>query len=132
MLSERPAATSNPTGRMVLIVDDDPTLVESLAELLDEEGYVVEGFTDARLALARLETGVRPDLILLDYMMPVMTGEEFLDALDRTGARIEVVLFTALHDGALASAQSRVARVIRKPFDLDELLAVIDRLSHAA
>lgn len=118
--------------RTVLIVDDDPMLVESLGELLDEEGYLVEGFTDARLALARLEAGARPHLVLLDYLMPTMTGEEFLDALDRAGIGLEVVLFTALHDGALSSTRGRVAGVVRKPFDLDELLTTIGRLSQAA
>lgn len=124
--------TSSSTGRAVLIVDDDPTLVESLVELLDEEGYAVEGFTDARLALARLAAGARPDLVLLDYLMPAMTGEEFLDALDRSGIAVEVVLFSALHDGALSSTRARVAGVVRKPFDLDELLTTVGRLSRAA
>jgi two-component system response regulator MprA len=126
------SSKSSSSARAVLIVDDDPTLVESLVELLDEEGYAVEGFTDARLALARLAEGARPDLVLLDYLMPAMTGEEFLDALDRSGIAVEVVLFSALHDGALTSARARVAGIVRKPFDLDELLATVGRLSHAA
>ena len=52
--SGRDADETGRARRRVLIVDDDPVLVDSLRELLHEEGYAVEGFTDARVALARL------------------------------------------------------------------------------
>lgn len=115
--------------RSVVIVDDDPVLVESLRELLHEEGYAVEGFTDARVALGRLQAGETPDLVLLDYLMPGMTGEEFIEAVDAAGLELRILLFTAMHESAFQPASSRIAGVIRKPFDLDPLLETLDRLS---
>src|SRR5260221_132606 len=95
---QNPARVSSSSPPSVLIVDDDPVLVDSLRDLLSEEGYDTEGFTDARLALERLRGGARPSVLLLDYVMPVMSGEQFLDALDSAGISLKVVLFTAMHE----------------------------------
>jgi CheY-like chemotaxis protein len=116
----------------VLIVDDDPVLVDALRELLNEEGYSVEGYTEPSRALDRLLREDRPELVLLDYVMPSMNGEQFLEALDGAGIRVPVVLFTAMNDSQLPRRASHVASVIKKPFDLDCLLAVLDRLRTSA
>jgi CheY-like chemotaxis protein len=131
------ASSSGPTtageGRRaaprLLIVDDDPLLADSLSELLQEEGYEVETFNDARLALERLKSGPPPNALLLDYLMPLMSGEEFLDALEGAGVHVKVILFTALHESALAAPAGRVAALVRKPFDLDPLLETIARIA---
>jgi two-component system chemotaxis response regulator CheY len=127
--SGRDADETGRARRRVLIVDDDPVLVDSLRELLHEEGYAVEGFTDARVALARLRAGARPDVVLLDYLMPAMTGEQFIEELDASGLHPRIVLFTAMHESAFQPKSSSIAGVIRKPFDLDPLLETLDRLS---
>ena len=119
----------------VLIVDDDDDLRSTLADLLAAEGYKVAAFGDARSALAALEDGQRPFLILLDLMMPGMSGWEFRAAqLERAAlASIPVVLVTAAtrmlnHDGHALSG----LEILRKPFDLDVLLALVDRYAGRA
>jgi CheY-like chemotaxis protein len=61
----------------VLIVDDDRDIREVLGELLVDEGFNVEAAWNGETALARLEAGFRPDVIVLDLMMPVMDGLTF-------------------------------------------------------
>ena len=114
----------------MLIVDDDPSLVDALRDLLLEEGYAVEAFTDPPAALERLVAGAPPDLMLLDYVMPGMNGRELLDALASKGVEVPTVLFTAMSASDLEREQG-VACVIRKPFDLERLLDAIRRLPGA-
>jgi CheY-like chemotaxis protein len=65
-----------PTTR-VLIVDDDREIREVLGELLRDEGFAVEAAWNGETALARLQAGFQPDVIVLDIMMPVMDGLTF-------------------------------------------------------
>ncbi len=122
------APSTDEGKRSVYIVDDDPALVEALTELLREEGYAVEAFTDACVALARLEEGERPDVVLLDYLMPRMTGGEFLVALERAGIDLPVMLFTAMNESRVQVPRRNVRTVIRKPFDLERLLEELSRI----
>jgi len=116
---------------LVFIVDDDPALVEALAELLRDEGYRVEAYTVATEALARLEAGLRPDVILLDYLMPAMNGDEFLGALDRANVDVPVMLLSAMNESRVPMRARRVRAVIRKPFDLERLLDELSQLKAA-
>lgn len=109
----------------IFVVDDDLALVDSLTDLLADEGYRVEGFTQPLEALARLRAGARPRALLLDYVMPEMTGEEFLAALASTGVEVPVLLLSGVSDPPL---RGDVAGVITKPFDIDRLLGALDRL----
>ena len=110
----------------VLIVDDDPEIVEVLEEVLREEGFAASGYTDPTLALSMLqkEPAKRPDLILLDCVMPLMTGGEFLEALRKSEIETPVLMLTALSDPNFCVAPG-AAHVINKPFDLDQLVAEI-------
>jgi CheY-like chemotaxis protein len=122
-------ACNDQPGRFVFIVDDDDALVEALTELLREEGYVVEAHTVASKALARLESGARPDVILLDYLMPEMKGSEFLTALDRAGIEVPVMLLSAMNESRVDVPIRQVRAMIRKPFDLDRLLSELSRVA---
>jgi two-component system response regulator MprA len=76
-------ATASPIGATdlepltVLLVDDEQDVLRALSELLESEGYKVVTATDGRDALERLHGGLRPDVILLDLMMPGMDGWDF-------------------------------------------------------
>ncbi len=67
---------ASPTVR-VLIVDDDRDIRETLGDLLTDEGFEVEAAWNGETALSRLAEGFRPDVIVLDVMMPVMDGLTF-------------------------------------------------------
>ena len=118
----------------LVIVDDDDDLRSTLAHLLTAEGYKVAAFGDGRTALAALQNGQRPFLILLDLMMPGMSGWEFRAAqLEHAAlASIPVVVVTAArmlndHQQALSGVE-----ILRKPFDLEVLLALVDRYAGRA
>lgn len=109
----------------IVIVDDDPHLLETLEALLMAEGYAAECYTDPLEALARLRQGPTPDLVLLDCIMPGLTGGELCEALVESGVDVPVVLMTALADPSFAVHPER-ASILNKPFLIDDLLAEID------
>lgn len=116
----------------VLIVEDDEDIVENVTFLLEGEGYRVDSAPNGRAALAALAMpNLPPAVILLDLMMPVMTGYEFREAqlADPRIAGVPVVLMTA--DGHLFEKTERLgaAAAIGKPFDIDQLLAVVGRFA---
>jgi CheY-like chemotaxis protein len=116
-----------PAGRpLILVVDDDPDILDALSEILEAEGYEVDRARHGQEALARIDQR-RPDLILLDLMMPVMDGWEFAHALRRRpdGASYPVVVLSADRQ---AGAKARVVGArgfLAKPFELNELLRVV-------
>ena len=116
----------------ILIVDDDSDLRLALTELLEEEGYAVEGAADGRGALVKLQAGLRPSLILLDLMMPGMNGWDFRTAQleDPTLRALPVVVVTA-SGSDLATIQSQLGSVelVAKPIHPAELLDVVGRLA---
>jgi CheY-like chemotaxis protein len=114
---------------MVLVVDDDEDIRAAIAEVLTLKGYRVAGAADGKEALERLRAGVRPCVILLDLMMPVMDGRQFRDEQQRDPrfAHIPVVLFsgdTLLDQSVEALAP---AGYLRKPLEMLELLATVAR-----
>jgi CheY-like chemotaxis protein len=109
-------------GKRVLVVDDDQDIRETLAELLTDEGYLVESASNGREALTTLRNGVRPDVILLDLMMPVMDGYQFRDEqrADPLLASIPVIVITAGSNPSLSALGANM--FVPKPLDLGRLL----------
>jgi len=116
------------SSRLLLIVDDDPGIRESLADLLNDEGYVVMTAVNGQDALARLRASDSlPCVILLDLMMPVMSGPEFYDEMrnDTALADIPVVVISA--DGnARTKAQSMGGELIAKPVRIETVLDAVE------
>jgi DNA-binding response OmpR family regulator len=106
--------------RSILVVDDDRTIVALLVELLDEEGYRVRYAFDGRAALQGVAHDL-PDLVLTDVMMPDVDGLSLLRRLRRLGYLMPVVLMSAVSQ----TIDEPGVPFVRKPFDLDTLLAVI-------
>lgn len=111
----------------VLIVDDEPVLRAVLHEVLVEEGYTVLEAADGRAMLALVERN-RPDLVLMDVMMPGLDGRDAYQALRGRPdpAAVPVVMMSAaVHPTGL---DPTFAAFVPKPFVLDHLLAVVTRL----
>jgi CheY-like chemotaxis protein len=114
--------------RTLLVVDDEVGITEALRELLSEEGFLVLTARNGREGLERVAEK-RPDLIVLDYMMPVMDGREMMKALEGepTTRDIPVLLVSAMPRASLP-ADCKPMHFLRKPFNLDQLLVHVRRL----
>jgi CheY-like chemotaxis protein len=116
--------------RRVLVVDDDPSIQGFLAEALVDEGYRVRTAANGREALAILGEW-RPDLILLDLMMPEMDGWAFRGEQRAMPAvsDVPVIVLSATRELAARTRDLQPVQVVSKPFDLEALLGTIDRLT---
>ncbi len=115
----------------VLLVEDEPDIRATLADCLQAQGYETVEAGDGRQALDRLRQGVRPDLIVLDLMMPVMDGWRFLARLARLpgGDRIPVVVATAATRSDPRVRRLSPAAFLFKPFGIDEFCETVARLA---
>jgi len=114
--------------RDVLIVDDDPDIRDAVGECLRYEGYDVHSATDGRDALDRLEYGLRPAVILLDLMMPVLNGFDVLEALkSRPEWKSIPVVIVSANRGYEAEDLSGAVSILRKPVNVDRLLAAVEQ-----
>ncbi len=123
------------TATRVLVVDDEPQVVWMLRFSLEAEGYQTYSARDGRAALEEIREH-RPSVVLLDIMMPVMDGWSVLEELrslpEAERPRVVVVSARAsLRDRAKASELGADA-FITKPFNVDDLLAVVDGLKAAS
>jgi DNA-binding response OmpR family regulator len=99
---------------------------EALQAALEDAGLAVRTAEHGKAALETLDTW-RPDLILLDLMMPVMDGWAFREAQRArpTAARIPVIVLSAARGLTQTAESLRAAQVIPKPFDLEEVIAAV-------
>ena len=111
---------------MVLIIEDEDDVREAFADLLKHRGYHVTTAANGQEALAFLAQHPDPCVVLLDLVMPVMDGWQFLSALqsDPALAQLPVVIVSA-HAGSHPPAGS--IEILRKPFELDDFFAVVER-----
>jgi two-component system sensor histidine kinase ChiS len=113
----------------VLVVEDDPDVREAVVDLLEEQVPWIEvsSASDGMEALELLESGAEPCLALLDVMMPVMNGLEFLDALrDRQLApEMRVVLISAYVQVARHVNYPGITGLLPKPFKATDLLTIV-------
>jgi DNA-binding response OmpR family regulator len=125
-IERRDLSSVEPTsvGGRILVVDDDAMLRASVSRMLADEGYSVDVAGDGHEALSRV-AHARPDLILLDVLMPGMNGRELLETLRGNAATraIPVLVMTAVQGiDATAGITAGSVDYVEKPFDIDELL----------
>lgn len=115
------------TGCHVLLVEDDRPVREAAAALLETEGLRVAEAENGAEALEALEAGLRPKVIVLDMMMPMLDGEKFLEARrgDPELAAVPVVIFSALQKLPRDLSRSNVVAILSKPVDPPRFLKVI-------
>lgn len=120
---------SNKQSCPVIIVEDDDAIRDSIFEALEMEGYQVRSFRNGKEAIEGLKGNAQPCLILLDLMMPVMDGWQFMEErkhLPDTYAAIPVFIVSAIAD------QRKIEEVgaqgyIKKPMELDVLFKIVEK-----
>jgi CheY-like chemotaxis protein len=114
----------------ILIIDDDPAIRATIAEVLTDEGYRVESVINGAEGLAAIERAL-PALVLLDMRMPVLDGWGFARLLRERGIVLPLVVMTAAQDAVRWSQEIGARWALAKPFDLDDVLQVVaDALPH--
>ena len=110
----------------VLLVDDEVSSAEVLGLILAEEGYVVTTAADGKQALARVDEA-RPDILVTDFMMPVMNGAELVRAVRALPGyeKLPVLLISGAPEAALRPYKVSYQAFLRKPFGLDEFLFAV-------
>jgi CheY-like chemotaxis protein len=117
------------SSKVVLVVDDDKDLRDTLVDVLQEEGYEAIAASSGQEALKLLQEGARPGIILLDMMMPGMDGQRFRTEQMQNGAwtTIPTVIFSAHVKAAEAASTMGVAGVLQKPVRMEALLEMVSR-----
>lgn len=114
---------------LVLVVDDDPDILDAICDILEVESYRVARARNGVEALQRIEEE-RPAVILLDLMMPVMDGVTFAHALHEKPSGWDIPILVISADGNPQRAASVGARgYLAKPFDIDALLGHVVALA---
>ena len=109
------------------MIDDDEHILAMLGEALGMEGYEVQGAMDGAAAIGAIRRS-RPDIILLDLMMPVLDGYSFLDLYKHLpGPHAPVIVITAAAREAREEVAGKADEVVPKPFSVDHVLQIVHR-----
>jgi DNA-binding response OmpR family regulator len=116
------------TARRILIVDDELDFGSTLAERLELRGFVAKAVGGAEEAVAALASGWRPDVVLLDLMMPGVDGLATLDLIKQHDPRIEVIILTGhgSTESGIIGMRRGLFDYLMKPVDIGELIARIN------
>lgn len=116
----------------VLVVDDDAPIRDFVRATLEGEGYKVVTAENGLAALKLLggETPYQPDIILLDMRMPIVDGWQFAHTYRQTpGKKVPIIVLTAAMDPARFAAQIKADNYLPKPFDLLDLLDMVEKFT---
>ncbi|HYN89058.1 MAG TPA: response regulator [Ardenticatenaceae bacterium] len=114
--------------RPILIVDDDPNILQTVSDILEFEGYPVETASNGAEALRAVEQR-SPALVLLDMRMPVLDGWGFAQRLKERGIVLPIVVMTAADDARRWAQEIGANHFLPKPFSLLDLLAAVERFT---
>lgn len=111
----------------ILIVEDEQDLSDLLLDVLETEGHTARTAGNGLEALSRIEER-RPHLILLDMMMPVMDGWQFIERLraNEEWTNIPVVVMTAVYDMSSLERKTGAKAILTKPFDIELIVDAVD------
>jgi CheY-like chemotaxis protein len=114
---------------IVLVVEDEFGIAELFDAVLTDEGYRVVTAMNGKQGLEMLVQG-RPDMVFMDYMMPVMDGSAMLAAMqaDPSLQQIPVVMMSSMPEATVAERCSGYVMFMRKPFKIFELVEVVKRV----
>jgi len=112
---------------VILVVEDDLSILSAVAEVLEMEGYTVEMARNGAEGLTVLEK-VRPSLILLDMRMPIMNGWEFAQAMQQRDLKVPTLVMTAAQDAKRWSQEIGADGYVSKPFHIEDLLSTVEQV----
>ena len=121
------ARSSNRPGKRILLVDDDPTVRDSLNDVLQSEGYWVIPAENGQQALD-LANKSSVDLVLLDLNMPVKNGWDTFEQLTRDHPLIPIIIVTARPNQLFTAINAGVGALLEKPMDIPMLLRTMEKL----
>ena len=111
----------------ILVVDDDPNILDVVSELLDMEGYRVATAANGAEALRVVEQQ-HPSLVLLDMRMPVMDGWGFAKELKARGVQLPILVMTAAQNARMWAEEIGAQGFVAKPFEVPALLDAVEKL----
>src|SRR5580700_8675825 len=114
-----------PEKEKILVVDDEPSIRKVLQTLLEVDGYTVDTASNGKEALARVGDGYRPNLIILDVLMPEMDGIETLRQLMQLDRTLNVIMLSCSNEVTTVVEAIRIGAMdyLTKPFEKPELEA---------
>lgn len=115
----------------ILVVDDDPAIRTTIADILGLEGYQVETAGNGLEAL-EFVSRMRPSVVVLDMRMPVMDGWAFARELKTRGIKLPIVVITAAQNARSWAEEIEADAYLAKPFELIDLLETVERLDKNA
>jgi two-component system chemotaxis response regulator CheY len=115
-------------GARVLVVDDDPSILDTVTSILSSEGYPVMAASGGAQALSLIGSW-HPTLVLLDMRMPIIDGWAVARALREAGSRVPIVVMTAAESATRWADEIGAAGHLAKPFGLDDLLTCVEHHS---
>lgn len=115
-------------GSRVLVVDDDPSILETVTSILTNEGFQVMAAGGGNEALALVRSW-HPTLVLLDMRMPVMDGWAVARAMQESGSKVPIIVMTAAESAKRWADEIGAAGHLAKPFGLDELIGCVEEHS---
>ena len=121
---------AGPAGKTILIVDDELGILEVVEFILSDAGFKVISALNGQEALAILEQAV-PDLVIVDFMMPIMDGAGVIKAMraDDRFREVPVILTSALPEQTIKQRCEGYQAFLRKPFKTERLMEEISRLT---
>jgi CheY-like chemotaxis protein len=121
----------NSCCQSILVVEDDDDIRNVMIDVLESEGYHAEAASNGKEALDLLHTINKPCLVLLDMMMPIMNGREFLDKImeDAVLAPIPVLIVSAVADKTNTKG---AVGFLKKPVDIEMVLKMVDQYCNGA
>lgn len=114
--------------RKILLIEDDPDISEFLLDYLTDCGYEIHHFPDV-LDIQPLLKQIHPDLVILDYMLPVVNGGELCSQIKRNPdtSELPVIMFSAYQKVLMSVGGYGCDAFISKPFEMKELLGKIEQ-----
>lgn len=115
----------NKKSKKIFIIDDDQGILEVMKIILQEQGYLVEGAREGRLALAKIKKD-KPDLVFVDFWMSGLDGGKIIQYLkeDPQTTKIPVIIVSALDETAKIAIQCQADNFLAKPFNMENLISL--------